>query len=122
LSEHFSDREFFCPCADSTCAGKRPPHPALPLKLEVIRQLYGRPVIVNSGVRCAPHNARVGGVAGSEHETGEGADLMTSSSTERMELIRAAVLAGIRRIGVGKTFVHIGVSRSHPQDVIWLYP
>lgn len=121
MSEHFADREFFCPCSDLSCSGKRAPHPALPLKLEVIRQLYGKPLYVNSGVRCPRHNEKVGGVPGSAHETGEAADLHCVLSGDRMELVRAAIKAGIRRIGIAKTFVHVDVSRKHDQDVVWLY-
>lgn len=121
VSDNFSDKEFFCPCSDLSCSGKRPPHPALPLKLEVIRQMYGKPIFINSGVRCPKHNERVGGVAGSEHETGEGADLLVANSRDRMSIVQAAIKAGIRRIGIGKSFVHVGVSRKHPADVVWLY-
>lgn len=121
MTNYVKDHEYYCPCANPTCSGKRAPHPALDLKVEVIRQLTGRPVIVNSGVRCPEHNARVGGVEGSEHVTGEGADLQCMSSRDRMDLVRAAIKAGIRRVGVGRQFVHVGVSREHPQDVMWLY-
>ena len=121
MSENFAPSEFFCPCPDKDCSGKRAPHPALPLKLEVIRQIYGRPIAVNSGVRCPKHNRAVGGVAGSAHETGEAADLHCSGSRDRMSLIRAAITAGIRRIGIARTFVHVDVSRKHDQDVVWLY-
>ena len=120
MSENFSAAEFFCPCP-ARCVGKRDPHPSLPLKLEVVRQFVGRPLALNSGVRCPEHNLSVGGVPGSEHETGEGADIRISGSKERMDLVRAAIKAGIRRIGVAKTFVHVGVSRRHDQDVLWLY-
>jgi len=121
VSDNFADAEFYCPCPDSSCAGKRAPHPALPLKLEVIRQLLNRPVVVNSGVRCHAHNQAVGGVPGSAHETGEAADLHCSGSRDRMSLVQAATKAGIRRIGVARTFVHVDVSQKHPADVLWLY-
>lgn len=120
-SLNFSDKEFYCPCSDLSCSGKRAPHPALPLKLEVMRQLYGRPIAVNSGVRCPTHNKAVGGVPGSAHETGEAADLHCSGSRDRMSLVQACLKAGIRRVGIAKTFVHVDVSRKHDVDVIWLY-
>jgi hypothetical protein len=39
-----------------------------------------------------------------------------------MALVQAAVKAGVRRLGVARTFVHVDVSRKHDQDVLWLYP
>jgi hypothetical protein len=29
---------------------------------------------------------------------------------------------GVQRIGIGQTFLHIDVSRTLPQQVVWLYP
>jgi hypothetical protein len=42
-------------------------------------------------------------------------------SSTRLQLVEAAIKAGFRRIGIGKTFVHVGVSKQLPQDVIWTY-
>ena len=42
---------------------------------QAIRDELGVPVMVNSGYRCAEHNARVGGVKGSYHTKGLAADL-----------------------------------------------
>ena len=121
MSLYFTDAEFACKCGRAGCSALKAPHPALPLKLDVLRQLYGAPITVSSGIRCPEHNAAVGGVPGSEHETGEGADLACPNSSSRWRMVQAALKAGFRRIGIGKTFIHVGVSRSHAQDVIWHY-
>ena len=42
---------------------------------QAIRDELGVPVMVNSGYRCAEHNARVGGIKGSYHTKGLAADL-----------------------------------------------
>ena len=43
--------------------------------LDPARERYGRPIAVNSGYRCAIHNAAVGGVRNSQHMKGEAADI-----------------------------------------------
>lgn len=40
--------------------------------LERVREHFGHPVIVNSGVRCKTHNANVGGATNSQHLFGIG--------------------------------------------------
>jgi hypothetical protein len=50
--------------------------------LEPLRQSQGLPIIVHSGYRAPTHNAAVGGVPGSDHETGRAADFHVESSVE----------------------------------------
>lgn len=45
--------------------------------LDPVRELYGKPIYVNSGFRCAALNKKVGGVSSSQHCKGEAADLDT---------------------------------------------
>lgn len=117
-STWFKLEEFQCKCG--RCPLKEP-DPNLVLRLDALREMARMPIIINSGIRCEAYNARVGGVHGSEHETGEGADLLCATSPVRWRLLNAALKAGFRRLGVGKTFIHVGVSKSHDQDVVWTY-
>ena len=121
MSEHFKSEEFWCKCNEPDCDGRRDPHPGLVLELEVMRQLYGKPIVITSGIRCPKQNAAVGGVKDSEHLTGEGADLACPTSTDRYAMLIAATRAGFRRVGIGKTFMHVGVSRTLQRDVCWTY-
>jgi uncharacterized protein YcbK (DUF882 family) len=75
----------------------------------------------NSGVRCTECNQKAGGVRNSEHLYGLAVDVATTSSQARMALVKAALTQGCRRIGVGGTYVHLGVGQQWPQGVIWLY-
>ena len=43
--------------------------------LDPLREAYGKPIYVNSGYRCPALNRAVGGVAHSQHLTGEAADI-----------------------------------------------
>lgn len=62
--------------------------------LNPIRRLYGRPIIVSSGYRSPQLNAAVGGVANSQHTTGEAADLVPASGGSLAGIFRAAVQWG----------------------------
>lgn len=117
---YFQPREFYCTCPNQ-CVGKRDADARLRLKLERVRELYGKPVYVNSGVRCPAHNVSVGGKPDSEHLTGLGADLRCSTSRDRAFLLGAVLAAGFRRVGIAKTFIHVGASEELDQDVVWLY-
>ena len=88
-----------------------------------IEQDIGMELEVNSGYRDPEHNAAVGGVPESEHtdDPANRADVKVLRSVTRMKVVHAALLRGCRRIGIGKTFVHLGVSPDKPQDVCWVY-
>lgn len=71
---HFAREEFACKCG-RFCDG----FPAEPAEVLVriaddVRQHFGAAAIVTSGVRCASHNASVGGVSNSRHLTGKAMD------------------------------------------------
>lgn len=53
--------------------------------LEPLRQHAGKPITISSGYRCPRLNALVGGVPGSQHLTGEAADLHLPSLAEGRE-------------------------------------
>ena len=91
-------------------------------KLDRLRSDLGIPLAIASGYRTPAHNAKVGGVDSSAHETGNAADIVARASGTRFKLLQAALEMGFRRIGVGAGFIHLDDSLTHPQDVIWVYP
>lgn len=109
-----------CPCNFPDCAAPLPTQLLLDM-LDKIRDIYGSSISINSGSRCKKHNQHVGGVQDSEHLTGEGADLVCITSAIRYDLLQAILQAKVTRIGIGKTFLHVGVDVSHAVDVIWTY-
>ena len=54
--------------------------------LQPLRDLYGKPIHINSGFRSALVNKSVGGVASSEHRFGRAADLDAGSIEENEKL------------------------------------
>ncbi len=117
---YFTDAEFKCKCDQPDCTALTAPSQELVVRLNIMRSFLNRPVIITSGIRCPRHNAESGG-QGPEHVRGEAADLAVGGSRSRYEMVEAARRAGFNRIGVAKTFIHVGVSQELDTNVLWLY-
>ena len=113
----FSMNEFECHC------GCRMPDSAkanivalVEQVLDPARERYGKPVCVNSGYRCARHNAAVGGVANSQHMRGEAADICCSDNERLAKIIeengRYDQLIRYMGPGVKIRFIHVSWKRN----------
>lgn len=94
--------------------------------LQPLRDIYGKPMEINSGYRCPRLNAEVGGVPTSQHVKGEAADIKTGSQTESYRLARLAkthpeIFREIDQLIVYETFIHISHRRIGPQRNQILY-
>lgn len=78
---------------------------------------------INSGYRDPSHNEDVGGVPDSEHtyDPAEGADVLCLRSVTRFKMLKVLFEMGVERIGIGQTFVHVGIATDKPQQVCWHY-
>ena len=115
----FKRDEFKCPCG--SCSGfPVEPQEALVQALEEIREAWGEPMRVTSGVRCESHNTAVGGAKDSAHLTGWAADISVTDSVARHELMSYAIHS-FHRIGLGETLYHLDLDPSRPARVLWLY-
>jgi len=56
--------------------------------LQPVRELYGKPIKVNSGFRSWSVNNAVGGKIHSQHRTGEAADISCKDNKKLFELIK----------------------------------
>lgn len=54
--------------------------------LDPLREWYGKPIYVNSGYRCPLLNKAVGGVANSQHLSGEAVDIDVNDTKENRKL------------------------------------
>lgn len=115
--KHFVESEFYCKCG----CGLYNMRDTFLAKLEYAREKAATQFIVNSGCRCEKHNAAEGGKDTSDHLTGEGADIRATTSFVRWRIVTAAVAAGFRRIGIAKTYVHLGDNLDNPNPRIWVY-
>lgn len=97
--------------------------PAFLERLQALRTEYGRPMRVTSGYRHPTHpvEARKGHSNG-EHTLGTCADIACANGTERYHLVRLALKHGFTRIGIAKTFIHLGIGGGElPAPVLWEY-
>jgi uncharacterized protein YcbK (DUF882 family) len=115
---YFTKAEFDC-----KHTGKNEMQPEFMAKLQLLREKYGRPMIVTSGYRHWTHpvEARKGHTTG-EHTRGTCADIACTSGAERYKIIQLALDLGFPRIGIAKNFIHLGLGgQGLPSNVIWEY-
>lgn len=91
--------------------------------LQNIRTDYGKPMTITSGFRSVNHPIEKRKThSHGEHTQGMCADVMCTLSQDRFLLIKLALEHGITRIGVAKTFLHLGLGGTGlPNNVIWDY-
>lgn len=113
LSAHFSRTEFRC--KGTRHSAHAPVSAHLVQHLERLRAIAGgRPLVILSGVRCALHNAAVGGAPRSRHLVGDAADIPIGYAT-----VDQAERAGFTGIGSrGKWAVHVD---TRPRRARWSY-
>lgn len=119
LTENFSAEEFGCKCGDCHGSGQGIDR-GLVQGLQVVRTIYGKPITINSGVRCVSHNQAVGGKSDSEHLDGLAVDISVPDSRARYELL-SLLLINFARLGIDGQFIHVGMSDTKPQRVVWVY-
>lgn len=106
LSAHFKVREFACgDGSDAVLVA-----PRLVMVLESIRAHFGAAVTINSGYRTPEYNAKVGGVARSQHCYGTAADIVVKGQTpEAVAAFARTLMPDWGGVGVYKSFTHIDV-------------
>jgi hypothetical protein len=85
--------------------------------LEKVRASMGAPLKINSAFRNRATNSAVGGASQSRHLMGDAADIAIGNF-DRKKLLQAAINAGFRGIGLGKTFLHVDL---RPVKTVWPY-
>ena len=96
--------------------------PELVALFNKMRGECGFPFIINSGYRTVAQNASLSDSVGdSAHIQGLAVDLAITDSSKRFKLCQVAYANGINRLGVGKTFIHLDISKTLPQGVMWEY-
>lgn len=121
LSEHvsksFKRKEFACKDGCGLGLGDGDINPELIEVIQDVRDHFGEPVVISSGLRCQTHNKRVGGAPKSQHLLGTAADLRIA------KVAPAKVYEYLNtkypdKYGVGRydTFTHIDV---RPNKARW---
>lgn len=118
MSKYFQESEFKR-CTPS-CRMEQM-DPAFLTLLDRVREAAGIPLVLNSAYRSPAYEKKKGRTGTSSHCEGKAVDVRCNASTNRYKILKAAMECGIRRIGVGKTYIHLDSSETHAQDVIWHY-
>ena len=125
LSKNFSRLEVQCPCG----CGANKSSSILIEKLQKVRNIIGRPIVITSGVRCEFYNASIKASMNSshipdEHGIGNAVDIACTNSKDRYELVELAQKF-FKRIGISGGsyggFVHLDVDKEKVQEVMWVY-
>ena len=108
--KYFTRKEFRCPCG--RCGGfPVEPQESMVRAVDEIRHRLGIPISIvdggGSGVRCAAHNAEVGGVSNSQHLFGLAADLHSAASPAQMKAVAEDVMGRTGGIGLYSWGIHV---------------
>lgn len=117
--KHFKPEEFDSRDAPGSASNVMSPH--LVRTLDTMRSNLGFPLVIASGYRTPSHNEFVGGKDLSAHLSGDAADIKAFRGDTKFKIVSEAIYLGIRRIGIGKDFIHLDVSPSLPSPSIWTY-
>ena len=120
FTEHFNQDEFDCKCksCSETLFSTR-----LFELLEQLRDIYNRPIQINSGYRCKSHNKKVGGASNSQHIHGTAADIVLPGQPVfwEWELFITAVKLGFGGVGLYKGRIHVDVRSNHTYNpTVWI--
>ena len=116
---HFSARELSCDC-NRHCDGEYYHDPAFLDALEAMRAIVG-PLKINSARRCQGHNRAIGGARASLHMRTLAADISLIGH-RRQDVARAAIKAGFRGIGYGRTFLHVDLGAQRAWTYVGAMP
>lgn len=115
---YFKPSEFLCKCGCGQ--GEEQMNIRVLHKLDFMRLIMNRPIVINSAYRCDDHNRRVGGSKDSAHKKGLALDLRVSNNSHRLELLHFAYIVGFRRFGLGQNHLHLDLDTEKPWGLIWL--
>ena len=107
-------KEMACPC----CGVSRM-DACFMRKLRKAREIAATSFIITSGYRCEKHNKEVGS-ASNNHTSGHAADIDCRYTPKRMKMLSGLILAGFRRIGIRKDFIHVDDVEDKVESC-WLY-
>lgn len=108
--KYFTKNEFACKCP--RCGGfPVEPNKELVKLADSVRQHFGKPMIISSGIRCTEHNREVGGVYNSRHLSGKAVDFSVRGLTADQILSYVKSIPGVRySYPIDGSYVHMDVN------------
>lgn len=117
LTKNFSVKELACKCG----CGQAPMDKGFLVKLQDLRDKWGKALEINSGYRCAKHNAAIGGAQSSRHLSGDAVDIDITdmSGSEKLEFLKLIISMGWTGIGLHRSFYHVDTRPG--KQLLWFY-
>lgn len=114
MTSYFTDRELAC-----RCCGAQGCVPSAVEALNVLREAYGKPIVLTSAYRCRKHPAEASKEQPGQHNAGTAFDIRVKDGAEAYEIMELAFGLGWKGIALGNGFVH--VDRRPGKPVTWRY-
>lgn len=116
-TKNFKDSEWRCKC------GCNQPHKmdsGTMLKVQALREIYGKPLTLTSAWRCKNHPSESRKKSPGQHNKGAAVDIAVTSGNMAYKLIKIALTdLGCKGFAVGNGFVHLDWREATP--VTWKY-
>jgi hypothetical protein len=90
-------------------------------KCDKLREAYGKPLVVASGIRTPERNKIVGGVKNSSHLLGYAVDWKDIFDDYLIQFLDAAWDVGFRRFGIMATGIHTDDDPTKTTPALWDY-
>ena len=90
-------------------------------KLDAARELAGIPFVINSAYRSPEWEKKHDRTGTGAHTKGTAVDIRCTTDENRMKIVSACLSVGFRRIGIGKTYIHVDDDDTKMQNIIWHY-
>lgn len=105
--KYFKQDEFKCKCG----CGADDIEEELVQVAERVREHFGKPITVSSGLRCVKHNKKVGGVSNSRHLSGKAMDFNVKGVSASVVLAYVKKQPEIRyAYAINKDYVHMDIN------------
>lgn len=119
-SRYFSEQEFRK--CDPPCDRESMDQDFLDV-MDDIRRKARIPLVINCAYRSREYDKKKGRSGNSAHTHGLAVDFRCNTSENRLKIVSAAIAAGITRIGIGKSFIHVDMGErvGLPANVMWHY-
>ena len=121
MAKYFSEAELKCKCG---CGEAKTDLDFLSL-LDLLREEFGKPVILSSAYRCPEYNAKVSSTgANGPHTTGKAVDIL-ARGTDAYTIMKIATKLGFTGIGVSQRgvsrFIHLDTLVNDMRPWVWSY-
>lgn len=108
--KYFKRSEFACKCGKYCNGYPAEPQEKLIKVADKVREHFGSPATVSSGLRCTTHNANVGGVSNSRHLSGKAMDFSIKGKTASQVLAYVQQQSDIRyAYAIDNSYVHMDI-------------